>query len=62
LLDAGEITAAALAKLLETHHLVNPQKKRGKKEFYVSDLTPAFAQMANEFFGKKIRLNKVKIP
>jgi glutamate racemase len=56
LLDAGEITANALAKQLEENGLLNPQVIQGQRDFFVSDLTPAFAQMANEFFGEKIVL------
>jgi glutamate racemase len=60
LLDAGEITANALAELLKENHLLNPQTAQGQRHFFVSDLTPAFAKMANEFFGENIVLEITK--
>ncbi len=57
LLDESEITAEVLAKLLGEKKLLNSQAPQGKQAFYVSDLTPAFAQMAKLFFGNDIQLH-----
>ena len=57
LLDASEISAHALAETLEKNHLLNTQIQKGTQTFFVSDLTPAFAQMANTFFGDDVALS-----
>lgn len=56
LIDAAEITAKALQQRLSQLNLLNPQSKSGSREFYVSDLTPAFARQARGFFGEAICL------
>ncbi len=56
LIDAAEITALALKQDLMTLQLLNPQCAPPHREFYVSDLTPAFADQASGFFGADISL------
>ena len=56
LVEAGELTANALADMLVDHPLLNPQTVLGQHQFFVSDYTEAFAAMAKRFFGSEIKL------
>lgn len=56
LIDAALITAQAVMTRLAQLQLLNPQTTTGQREFYVSDLTPAFRQQAQGFFGEHIEL------
>jgi len=55
LLDASNITAAAIKKILAQHNLLN-SNQLGKKHFYVSDYTDSFAAHAKQFFSNNIQL------
>ena len=59
ILDAASITADALQAALAAHELSNAQQTLGSQQFYVSDLTAAFVNMANNFFGEPIVLKKL---
>lgn len=56
LIDAADITAKALAVHLQQADLLNLQPVSGTREFWVSDLTQAFARQAQGFFGQAIPL------
>lgn len=55
IIDAAELTATALKKLLVQNDLINP-KKNSEKHFYVSELTASFAATTKLFFNQPIDL------
>ena len=59
LIDAGVVTADAVQQRLTHLDLLNPQQGVGQYEFYVSDLTPAFSQQAEDFFRSSMKLIKI---
>lgn len=56
-LDSSEITARALKGLLEYHNLLN-RTAPNQKQFYVSDYTATFSELATLFFQEEIQLQK----
>ncbi len=59
-LDSTEITALAVKEKLQSQNLLNPSGN-GKHEFYVSDFTKAFEDIAQLFYGKQIHLERMNI-
>lgn len=57
IIDSAEMTAVALKKLLEQHHLLNTHSVSQKK-IYVSDYTDAFVSAAKLFFPENIQLEQ----
>lgn len=55
--DSTEIVANHTFEILKKHNLLNPHCS-GQHHFYVSDLTPSFAESTKIFFGKKLKLEK----
>lgn len=60
ILDSSEVVAKEIQEWLTQKHLLNSSTS-GSQQFFVSDYTPAFAQMANHFFGKDITLHQLRI-
>lgn len=60
LIDASVITAQACQKRLQEKALLNRQTHVGQREFYVSDLTPAFQLQAQHFFGESLSLELLR--
>ena len=56
-IDSTEIVAQHTKNILERHGILNKTGK-GVHHFFVSDLTPSFAESTEIFFGKKIKLEK----
>lgn len=55
LIDSSVETARALFELLKRDNILNPEeKKRGKVELYLSDITDSLADMESLFFGDTI--------
>jgi glutamate racemase len=54
-IDSTEIVANFTKELLEKRGMT-ADKKTGAHHFYVSDLTPSFAESTKIFFGKKLKL------
>lgn len=59
-IDSCEITARALKAWLEHHNLLN-HTPPVKKQFYVSDYTPAFNELTKLFFGAEVALELYKL-
>lgn len=57
-IDSSEIVAEELNRILEKKDLLNQETRHTKHHFYVSDLTPSFAESTAIFFGQKLRLEK----
>lgn len=60
-IDSSDIVATELKRILEKKELINQVNKGPKHHFYVSDLTPSFAESTGIFFGKKLKLEKKKL-
>ncbi len=60
-LDSSEITAQAVKDKLFENNLLNQQKNEATHQFFVSDFTPAFQQIAQLFYGENIQLQKLNI-
>lgn len=56
-IDSTEIVAGFTLQQLRKHNLLS-ERLAGKHHFYVSDLTPSFAESTKLFFGKKLKLEK----
>lgn len=56
-IDSTEIVAQHTQEILAKNGLLS-QKSGGAHHFYVSDLTPSFAESTKIFFGKKLKLEK----
>lgn len=56
-IDSTEIVANYTKEVLKKHNLLNTAGV-GHHHFYVSDLTPSFAESTKIFFGKKLKLEK----
>ncbi len=56
-IDSSEIVASAVDNTLELHHL-KADKKSGVHKFFVSDLTPSFAESTQIFFGERVKLEQ----
>jgi len=60
-IDSSQIVATELKSALEKKSLINRSHGIRKHHFYVSDLTPSFAESTAIFFGKKLKLEKKKL-
>ena len=61
LIDPGEEVVLKLKEFLEKNLTIEKTLEKNKKhEFYVSDLTPRFQEIAEKWLGQKIKLNLVK--
>lgn len=56
-IDASDIVAETVAQVLSKFGLES-QGRRGPHQFFVSDLTPAFAESTRIFFGEKVKLKR----
>jgi glutamate racemase len=56
IIDSGKIVANSLRSLLSEHNLLNDLKKTPDKNFYISDLTKYFKNIARMFFEEEIDL------
>lgn len=56
-IDSTEIVAEYTRSILQKNGILNA-KPGGAHHFYVSDLTPSFAESTKIFFGKKLKLEK----
>ena len=56
-IDSTEIVAQHTREILDKNGLLS-QKSGGVHHFFVSDLTPSFAESTKIFFGKKLKLEK----
>lgn len=61
LIDPGVTQAKEVFEFLKQNNLQNLQKKSGKKEFYVTDLTDRFKKVAEMFLGHSIKGNLKKV-
>jgi glutamate racemase len=63
LIDPGKAVVKEVFAYLIQNGLLNSQTKKGKKEYYVTDLTERFADVAEMFLGEKIKgkLRKVDL-
>lgn len=53
-IDSSEITAQALKRFLDDHHLSASEEGHAKKNFFVSDYTSAFETTAKIFFREEV--------
>jgi len=60
-IDSSDLVALELKRVLEKKSLLNKGKTIRKHHFYVSDLTPSFAESTSIFFGEKLKLEKKKL-
>jgi glutamate racemase len=51
LINPGETSAIEVEKYLSDHDLLNRNKSKGKIQYFVTDVTPRFADMAEMFLG-----------
>ncbi len=62
LIDSGEEAAKEVKRLLEQHHILNPQKGPGRHKFYVTDFQKKFKEISERFLGQPIHdVKKVKL-
>lgn len=63
LIDPGRTVAEELKYSLVKNELLNKEKRYGKVDYFVTDLTDRFTKVAEMFLGKKIkgRINKVSV-
>lgn len=62
LIDSGEEAAKEVKRLLEQHHILNPQKRPGRHKFYVTDFQKKFKEISERFLGQPIHdVKKVKL-
>lgn len=54
IIDPGLSVAEEVAEYLKKSKLLNPKNVKGKKSFFVSDLTDRFTSVASMFLGEKI--------
>ena len=57
IIDPSEIVADAVKMRLEKNELLNKNKTKGEKQFYVSDYTETFADNTRLFFDEEIHLS-----
>lgn len=57
-IDASDIVADTVAKSLTKFGLEQQEGLKGKHQFFVSDLTPSFAESTQIFFGQKVKLKR----
>ena len=57
LINPGKSVAIEVKRYLDKHGLLNNQKRKGKIEYFVTDLTDRFIKVAEMFLGSKIRTN-----
>ncbi len=55
LVDSAEGMAAMVKEYLSKLNLVNPQKKAGRKKFYLTDKTPNFARLSREILKRSFK-------
>jgi len=60
IVDSSRIVANYVNKYLVENNLINSQQK-GKYQFFVSDYTKTFEQIAEMFFEQKIQLQKMNL-
>lgn len=61
LINPGKSVAREVKRFLFENNLQNTQKDKGKKEYYVTDLTDRFTKVAEMFLGEKIKPNLKKV-
>lgn len=61
LIDPGITQAKEVFDFLNKNNLMNSQKKTGKREYYVTDLTDRFKKVAEMFLGHSIYGNLKKV-
>ena len=61
IVDSGRIVASSLRSLLTRHDLLNDSTKSEQNQYYVSDLTRYFKQIARMFFEEDIELVKLNL-
>lgn len=54
LVDSAEETAKEIRNTLEEKEMLNTKKSAGKKQFYLTDNSESFINIANRFLGKDI--------
>jgi glutamate racemase len=59
LIDSGKAVAEELKDYLLTRSMLSSQKGKGKKDFFVTDLTDRFTKVAEMFLGERIK-GKIK--
>ena len=61
LVNPEKTVVGELSDFLSKNNMLNNKNTKGKKEFYVTDLTDRFTKVAEMFLGEKIKGNLVKI-
>ncbi len=62
LIDSGVAASLVVKNYLEKENLLNPQTGNGKIDFYVSDLSSKFKEIAGRFLGKPVdEIKKVDV-
>ena len=54
LIDSGESTALAAARLLQESNLLNPSLMKSRIQFFVSDIPNKFSEVGERFLGQKL--------
>ena len=54
LIDPGETEAIEVFNFLKKNKILNPQKVKGKRKYFVTDLTKRFSKVAEMFLGDKM--------
>ena len=57
LVDPGKSTALEIERYLRENKMLNSQKRKGKTQYFVTDLTEGFFKVAEMFLGKRIKDN-----
>lgn len=57
IIDPGQSIAREVESFLKNRDMLNNQKKKGKKKYFVTDLTNRFISVAEMFLGNKITGN-----
>lgn len=61
LFDSTDIVAEKLKYILTKENLLSASEEAGKKYFFVSDFTTAFANTAKVFYGDAVSLEKISL-
>lgn len=61
IIDPSDIVAAAVKARLTANNLINKNRQKGNKEFYISDYTQTFSDNTRLFFDEKINLTHYPI-
>ena len=61
LVNPEKTVAREVKQFLQKEEMLNPQKSKGRKDFYVTDLTSRFKTVAEMFLGHKIYAKLTKI-